>query len=1239
MQSKMNLITNTPFKAIAGIVRFTPNREDITLFKTNFSELINKLKTIENLPIDETEEHMKNDLISFLRDTYYKETNAVNTKGKKDLAIYCEKNVSSDICVIVETKRPSNVDEMITIGDLNRTAFHELIYYYLQERDNDNNELTRLVITNIHEWYIFDVNEFDSKINKGPIEKLFKQKKIQGKSNPWFYEALSKIIEAKDITIKCLYFKLNDYSKFLKGDNKDDERRLIELYKIFSPQYLLKKRVENDSNTLNKKFYNELLYIIGLEEINIGNKSVIQKRESKIENGSIIELIITKLNTKGLHKVTSLSRYGRTESEQMYGVALELCITWINRILFLKLLEGQLLKYNSVNKEKDTSYSFLNIKVISDFDELFNLFHKVLAVDVKNRDGRFLDKFSKVPYLNSSLFEISELEDQTICVDSIDNSIILNYEKETILDAYRKDSIQFKTLEYIFRFLDSYDFSTEELEYVAEKNKSLITASVLGKVFEKINGYKDGAVFTPSIITTYMCEQSIDRAIVDKFNLIKNWKVNDIDELSTKIKELSDREEANLIINSLKICDPSVGSGHFLVSALNRIIAIKSYLQILFYNDSKRILNDYNINIINDELEIRDVNNDIFKYNPKNSESNKVQKTIFLEKQQIIENCLFGVDINSNSVKICRLRLWIELLKNSYYKEETGYTELETLPNLDINIKCGNSLINRFYIHEDIFDKIPNFNKKLRDYKFWVNEYKNAKDKKLKRQLTDNIRIFIDEFKKRDIRVLKLQKELEKKSYDYYEKFTKNTLFKEGDVKKLEILKLKMETEIEKLSQNLEKIKSETFYSDAFEWRFEFPEILDDNGNFEGFDILIGNPPYIDSETMVKNGAEDVRLHLTEKYKFCKGNWDIYIAFFNLSFDLLNKNGNLNFITPDKWISKPFGDAMRLDLINNLYSITEFGRKVFDTAKVDSIITFITKVNSESIIINKANQTSITKCLEINKSKLDKPYTLDWLFSNHIDILYKIDCQPNKFSKIAVCENACATSDAYKIKDYIIDASKIESKQEPSLKMINTGTIGKYFSKWGIKEMTYLKDKYQEPIVSKDAFLENFKNSYGIKSLLPKLIIKGLTLLDACIDFSGEIIPGKSTMIITKPKNEEKSLLFPLALLNSKIVFFYIKEKYRGSSYNQGINFNTDMINNIPLPDISIQLENKVNLIITSILENPTNENIIKSLEEDLNLIFYKIYNLSYIQVKAVDPDFNLPEEDYNILNISNLIY
>src|ERR1019366_1702188 len=147
--------------------------------------------------------------------------------------------------------------------------------------------------------------------------------------------------------------------------------------------------------------------------------------------------------------------------------------------------------------------------------------------------------------------------------------------------------------------------------------------------------------------------------------------------------------------NDLKICDIAVGSGHFLVSALNEIIAIKSELKILIDKNGKR-LKEYTAEVLNDELTISDEDGDIIEYNPQNKESQRLQETLFNEKQTIIENCLFGVDINPNSVKICRLRLWIELLKNAYYKEDTNFTELETLPNIDINIKCGNSLLSRF---------------------------------------------------------------------------------------------------------------------------------------------------------------------------------------------------------------------------------------------------------------------------------------------------------------------------------------------------------------------------------------------------------------------------------------------------------------------------------------------------------------------------------------------------------------
>ena len=146
---------------------------------------------------------------------------------------------------------------------------------------------------------------------------------------------------------------------------------------------------------------------------------------------------------------------------------------------------------------------------------------------------------------------------------------------------------------------------------------------------------------------------------------IKGWNCETIIDIHNKI---FDTTEANSIVNSIKICDPAVGSGHFLVSALNEIIVIKHDLGILQDATGKK-LRDYSVEIVNDELIISDDDGIPFAYNPTNKESQRIQETLFKEKATIIENCLFGVDINPNSVKICRLRLWIELLKNAFYKE------------------------------------------------------------------------------------------------------------------------------------------------------------------------------------------------------------------------------------------------------------------------------------------------------------------------------------------------------------------------------------------------------------------------------------------------------------------------------------------------------------------------------------------------------------------------------------------
>lgn len=935
----MKLVIHTPKKALKAFLKQKSLRSEIDVFKINLITLFDKITTIEKRPKDESEEHLKNDLRDFLRDTYYRDTNAINTKDKKDLVIHLDKTTNSEVGVIIEAKRPSNIGEMITADKPNKKALHELILYYLDERNKVGNfQLKQLVITNINEWYIIDVNYFDKHIyNNTQIQNLYQTKVKDNKNNPFFYQEIEKLISKIDVEIPCVYFDVRKYDTILRNNNKEDDRELSALYKIFSPQYLLKITTSNDSNSLNERFYKELLHIIGLEEARQGSKNIIKRKESR-SAASLIELTIDAILTEDiLHKLPDSTIYGQTKDERIFNVALELCITWINRILFLKLLEGQLVTYHQGNKD----YQFLNTQMVDSFDELFKLFHKVLAINFQDRTEAIKGKYSKVPYLNSSLFEISELEDQTIKINSIDNQGQLELINTTILKETKKNAVSLSTIDYLFKFLDAYDFASEGTEDVQEDNKTLITASVLGKVFEKINGYKDGSIFTPAFITMYMCKQSIRLAVIEKFNDEKKWNLKQFDDLYNKI---DDKKEANKIINSLKICDPAVGSGHFLVSALNELIAIKSELGILI-DEKGKTLRDYDIEIVNDELIITDENGNTIAYNPNNIESNRVQKTLFQEKQTIIENCLFGVDINPNSVKICRLRLWIELLKNAYYKEETNYKELETLPNIDINIKCGNSLLSRFPLNADLSKALKSIKYDIKAYRGFVNEYKNEKNRDVKRGLQKMIDGIKVDFK---TEIIKTGKDFQNyyKAKGDFEKLTQQFSFFEMTPKE----KKKWDDDVQAASDKMKKyeavldaIRNNEGYKNAFEWRFEFPEVLNNNGEFEGFDLIIGNPPYI---------KEDVNKEAFNglKNKECyQGKMDIWYLFGDLGLKLLKPNCNLCYIATNNWVTNAGASNFRNIVINNsqIVHLIDFGAyMIFENSSIQTM-TMLFKNNRE----------------------------------------------------------------------------------------------------------------------------------------------------------------------------------------------------------------------------------------------------------------------------------------------------
>ena len=1199
-----------------AFLKVKPNRTEIEIFKSNLIKLLGKIDEIER------EENQKNHLRDFLRDTYYKENHEINTKDTKDLVIHHGKTNKTDVGVIIEAKRPSNKSEMIKIDEINKRAFHELILYYLRERITEKNiNVKHLIISNVYEWFIFDENIFERIFAQNKkLVKQFQDFEASSKTTDVFYKEIAEpfVSEIKH-KIEFAYFDIREYEKPLRNDDKKGDNKLIALFKLLSPEHLLKLPFTNDSNSLDKRFYGELLHIIGLTETKDGSKKIIERnKEGERNTGSFLENAIIQLDS--LDKISRLenpSQFGATLQERLFSVGLELSITWINRILFLKLLEAQLVTYH----KGDKSFEFLSTEKIKDYDDLNSLFFQVLARKQNERNEDVKTSFSKVPYLNSSLFEPTDIEHSTLFISQLRNDKAIPLYSQTVLkdDKGKKRTGELNPLEYLFAFLNAYDFTSEGSEEIQEDNKTLINASVLGLIFEKINGYKDGSFFTPGFITMYMCRETIRKSVIQKFNETKGWNCTDINSLYDKI---DDQSEANKIVNDIKICDPAVGSGHFLVSALNEMIAIKSDLKILQDRESRR-LKEYHFEVVNDELIVTDEDGELFEYNPTNKESQRIQETLFHEKQTIIENCLFGVDINPNSVKICRLRLWIELLKNAYYKNET---ELETLPNIDINIKCGNSLISRFSIDSDLSKALKSSKWSIDSYRIAVDTYRNAQSKEQKHEMEKLIATIKSDFKTNIDNPFKKKISNARAKVDKIA-FNINTQKQWG-----EKINKKIFSDLEKATKNLRKLEEERdsieaniIYENAFEWRFEFPEVLDDNGDFIGFDIIIGNPPY---GVSIKGNE---RKHLVENVSKVP-DYEIYYWFIDRSFSILKEKGISSYIIPNSILFNVFAQNYRLSLfdkwnIEELLDCTEFD--IFEDATVRNVIFQFIKNDLACQLsykptneISSFEELSLRERIIIDKS-IAETNNQNWglvfkLSNNVLGLIQKI-----KTSHI-LSDNYDATQGyiPYRKSDLI----KIYGKEKAESIVKNR--------EW--HSNSKVNEEYKEEIFGESIGKFNYKKTgsyvwYG-KHLAtyvdPKyfnqkrLLIREITNpgIIACI--VEEEFVNDPQIISVIQKNELFPVEYLWAILNSKLATFYHFNSSPKATKGAFPKILVYDVNNFPLPkDISEADKESIVKIANEILTKKHADCDFDSseLEEQIDRIIYKMYELSTDDIELIE--------------------
>ncbi|EAI5896946.1 class I SAM-dependent DNA methyltransferase [Campylobacter coli] len=1246
------------FEAIDEKEFLNPYYRKKPILEAELNEFIKALKdyktSLENNLKNNEDSLVANALSKFFENLHFEcEIKSIH-KGNSgiDLALKKDKQIQ----VIIEAKLPHS-KEFFSQSKPNCKALHECILYYLRERKALNSSLKHIIITDFYRFYIFKADLFEELFNKNKYFKEafenFESKNSLFKGNTdEFYKECEKLLSSEkyldSITRKDLFDEPSLKGVFIDikpilEQEKPSFSKLKPLFKIFHKDFLLSEFNPNDANSLNNAFYKELLYILGLCESKQNSKLIIAKsQESKEEQGTFYTAINSKLE------------------EENFETILKLLILWLNRILFLKLIESNLVRFND-----DKNLKFLNFKKIPDFDKLSELFFEILA---KERSTRKKSEFAYLPYLNSSLFEKQSIEN-TLEISNLNNDLKLNYYKNTVLkdDKCKAKKGQVGLLEYLFEFLDSFDFGSDDEQSEILSQKELISSSVLGNVFEKLNGYKEGSFYTPSFITSYMCKESITKVVLDKFNAQFDLDAKDISELRKSLRK-EDKKAQKELLNSIKICDPAVGSGHFLVSALNVMLSI--------YDELNLFDEEFYLEVQNDEILITGRKGEFIEYKRPSTPKDKahlIQQELFHTKKDIIENNLFGVDINPNSCEITKLRLWIELLKHSFYQsfDDENYHDLKTLPNIDINIKCGNSLVSYFETGKSL-SHYPNIKERMSKYKRIVKDYKEGfyTDKNLIAKEIKNLQESFKNFCLKD-KFNKEIKQLTNGANEYSKKYGDFLADEHHDEKFKSFFSKNMfefsfdEKEATKEFANLKKEYDNIFNLESnhpFEWRFEFPEILDDDGNFKGFDLIIGNPPYIK-----ENDNKDLFTN-TKKLRTYQGKMDIWYHFVGRGFDILKNNGYLAFIATNNWVTNSGAKKLRNIVLeeSQILSLVDFSSfMVFDSASIQTMImqfqkikppknyefhfakiTTQTPIYEDVINLLKNEKTQNNEILSINltpKKFIDK--TLNFTKSDYEELFNKIQ----KYGKFYLEESEVAQGIVPAIDEaFVIKDKNVFSKNEQCfIKEYYTGLSGKFYSSFTDKYLIYLSNKNYSGNLDDLPNLKQHFQKYKeilkeskIKYKTPnkpyfylhrereekffkkgeEKIISQVRCIEPIFVYSNENFYGSRALFFIQTCRI--NLKYLTGVLNSKLIAFWLKHK--GKIQGNLFKIDKEPLLNIPVVNINSKnekLANKLISLVDEILkakEQDKNANT-QELENKINSIVYKLYNLTEEEIKIIE--------------------
>ena len=579
---------------------------------------------------------------------------------------------------------------------------------------------------------------------------------------------------------------------------------------------------------------------------------------------------------------------------------------------------------------------------------------------------------------------------------------------------------------------------------------------------------------------------------------------------------------------------------------------------------------------------------------------------------------------------------------------------METLPNIDINIKCGNSLVSRFAIDADLKQALKKSKWSIDSYRVAVDTYRNAENKEQKREMERLITAIKSDF------TSEIEKPFSKKISEARGKaemlateIINLTSFGEKIDKNLIDRQKKAVDALSKLETERDDIKANKIFENAFEWRFEFPEVLNDDGDFVGFDVVIGNPPYVQLQSIKEISIQLERFG----YLTFTSMGDLYALFYEKGNQILKEKGILCFISGSAWMRTNYGQNLRT-YFNNHTSLLEVidlsDCDIFDSATV--LTTIIKFEKSEikkpikAIRFTKKDQNKLVYLKEVFDNEhilIDSFPSASWVISDNAthEIKSKVELQGKKLIEWGISINygiKTGYNDAFiidgKTKDELI--AKDPKSAEILKPLLRGRDVKKYYYNyedlWLINTHNGVKEKNIPPVdvtnyIAVKEFLDlhwnkissrsdkgdtpyNLRNcAYSEDFEKPKIIYPNMTkFLPFTFDKSG-FYTNQKCFILTG-----NNLEYLVSFFNSKLFKYCFEENFPELQGNTR-ELNKVIFEQIPVKTISDETPfiEKVNQILAAKKLQPTADTTV--LENQIDQLIYQLYDLTEEEIKIVE--------------------